>query len=171
MGLKENTLVMIFVGGDVYGKGFFRILHALKKSAIKNYVLYAIGFTPDRKILSLSQGLNTKFLGKLNENDLILYYQISDLNLLLSYYDSFSLVILEGMASGSIPIVTPTVGASEIIINGNNGFIVKNETELTELLNNINHLDLNNIRKNAINTARKYSWDNIAKHLMSIIEK
>jgi glycosyltransferase involved in cell wall biosynthesis len=79
--------------------------------------------------------------------------------------------MLEGMASGSIPIVTPTVGASEIIINGNNGFIVKNETELTELLNNINRLDLNNIRKNAINTARKYSWSNIAKQLINIIEK
>jgi glycosyltransferase involved in cell wall biosynthesis len=171
MGLKENTLVMIFVGGDVYGKGFFRILHALKKSTIKNYVLYAIGFTPDREILSFSQGLNIKFLGKISENDLILYYQISDLNLLLSYFDPFPLVMLEGMASGSIPIVTPTVGASEIIVNGNNGFIVKNETELTELLNNINRLDLNNIRKNAIITARKCSWDNIAKHLISIVEK
>ena len=171
MRLKENTLVMIFVGEDVHRKGLIRILHALKKSAINNYVLYAIGFIPDRKILSLSQGLNVKFLGKISENDLILYYQISNLNLLLSYFDPFSLVMLEGMASGSIPIVTPTVGASEIIINGNNGFIVKNETELTELLNNINHIDLNNIRKNVIATARKYSWDNIAKHLMSIVEK
>jgi len=171
MGLKENTLVMIFVGGDIYRKGLVRILHALKKSTINNYVLYAIGFIPDCKILSLSQGLNVKFLRKINENDLILYYQISDLNLLLSYFDPFPLVMLEGMASGSIPIVTPTVGASEIIVNGNNGFIVRNELELTELLNNINRLNLNNIRKNAIITARKYSWDNIAKHLTSIVEK
>ncbi len=171
MGLKDNPLVMVFVGGDAYGKGFFRILYALKKSTIKNYILYAIGFTPDHKILSFSQGLNIKFLGKLNEDDLILYYQISDLNLLPSYYDSFPLVVLEGMASGSIPIVTPTVGASEIIVNESNGFIVKNETELTELLNNINHIDLNNIRKNAINTARKYSWNNIAKQLINIVEK
>jgi glycosyltransferase involved in cell wall biosynthesis len=171
MGLKENTLVMIFVGGDIYRKGLVRILHALKKSTINNYVLYAIGFIPDRKILSLSQGLNVKFLRKISENDLILYYQISDLNLLLSYFDPFSLVMLEGMASGSIPIVTPTVGASEIIVNGDNGFIVRNELELTELLNNINSLNLNNIRKNAIITVRKYSWDNIAKHLTGIVEK
>jgi len=127
MGLKENALIMIFVGGDIHRKGLIRILHALKKSTINNYVLYAIGFIPDHKILSLSQGLNVKFLRKIGENDLISYYQISDLNLLLSYFDPFSLVMLEGMASGSIPIVTPTVGASEIIINGYNGFIVKNE--------------------------------------------
>jgi len=171
MGLKENTLVMIFVGGDIYRKGLVRILHALKKSAIYNYVLYAIGFIPDHKILSLSQGLNVKYLGKISENELIKYHQISDLNLLLSYFDPFSLVMLEGMASGSIPIVTPTVGASEIIVNGDDGFIVKSEVELVKLLNNINSLDLNNIRKNAIATARKYSWDNIAKHLMSIVER
>jgi UDP-glucose:(heptosyl)LPS alpha-1,3-glucosyltransferase len=171
MGLKENTLVMIFVGGDIYRKGLVRILHALKKSAINNYVLYAIGFIPDHKILSLSQGLNVKFLGKISEKELIKYYQISDLNLLLSYFDPFPLVMLEGMASGSIPIVTPTVGVSEIIVNGDNGFIVKNEVELVKLLNNINSLDLNNIRKNAIATARKYSWDNIAKYLMSIVDR
>jgi glycosyltransferase involved in cell wall biosynthesis len=75
------------------------------------------------------------------------------------------------MASGSIPIVTPTVGASEIIMNEYDGFIVRNETELAELLNSINYIDLNNIRKNAINTARKYSWDNIAKQLINITEK
>jgi len=122
---------MIFVGGDIHRKGLIKILHALKKSTINNYVLYAMGFTPDHKIHSLSQGLNVKFLRKIGENDLISYYHISDLNLLLSYFDPFSLVMLEGMARGSIPIVTPTVGASEIIINGYKGFIVKNEMELT----------------------------------------
>jgi len=125
LGLQHDIKVLLFVGADPYKKGFHRIFYALRKvKKIRRfeYILYAIGFNPDNNILSLAAGLNVKFLGKVPEEDLIQYYQISDLLPLPSYYDSFSLVVLEAMACGAIPIVTPTVGTSDIIMNKINGF-------------------------------------------------
>jgi UDP-glucose:(heptosyl)LPS alpha-1,3-glucosyltransferase len=172
LGISENTKVMIFVGGDPYRKGFQRILYALKKNekmkniSNKNYILYAIGFNPHNEILNLSLDLNIKYLGKISEEDLIKYYQISDLLLLPSYYDPFPLVVLEAMACGAVPIVTPFTGASEIIDQGKNGFIVNDEKDLTEKILMLIKSDLEDLRKEAIITANKYSWLNIAKFLI-----
>jgi UDP-glucose:(heptosyl)LPS alpha-1,3-glucosyltransferase len=173
LGIANNVKLLIFVGADPYRKGFHRILHALKKLGAyqNNYILYAIGFNPNNNILSLATDINVKFLGKISEEDLIRYYQVSDLLLLPSYYDPFPLVVLEAMACGVIPIVTPMVGASEIIIHGENGFIAINEEDLMNTLLEISSYDLEKLRKNAIATAHKYTWLNIAKLLLNRIEK
>jgi glycosyltransferase involved in cell wall biosynthesis len=108
-------------------------------------------------------------LGKIPEKDLIKYYQISDLLLLPSYYDPFSLVVLEAMSCGAVPIVTSSVGASEIIDQGRNGFIVNDGKDLAEKISMLMKSDLENLRKEAIITANKYSWLNIAKFLIKIL--
>jgi UDP-glucose:(heptosyl)LPS alpha-1,3-glucosyltransferase len=88
---------------------------------------------------------------------------------LLSSYDPFSLVTLEAMASGAIPILSPTVGASEIIKHGENGYVIVNESEFTELLETIDKIDLESIRRKSRETALQYSWTNIASKLINEI--
>jgi glycosyltransferase involved in cell wall biosynthesis len=173
LGISENTKVMIFVGGDPYTKGFQRILYALKKLESlgkRDYILYAIGFDPDNHILNQASNLNIKFLGRISEKEVIKYYQISDILLLPSYFDTFSLAMLEAMACGVIPIVTPTVGGSEMITDETNGFIIKDPEELIKTLKSLNYyIDLDKLRRNAIATARKYSWINIVRSLLNLI--
>jgi UDP-glucose:(heptosyl)LPS alpha-1,3-glucosyltransferase len=168
LNIPEDAKVMIFVGGDPLQKGFGRILHALKKleeASGRNYVLLAIGFKPSPDIVNLSSGLNVRFMGIVPEAKLINFYQTSDLLLLPSYFDTFSLVVLEAMACGAVPMVTPVVGASEIIIHGKNGFIVTDESDLAKTLLELNEFDLEKLQKEAIATARDHSWTNIAKGL------
>jgi glycosyltransferase involved in cell wall biosynthesis len=86
-----------------------------------------------------------------------------------SYYDSFPLASLEAMACGAIPIVTPTVGTADIIVNEVNGFIIRDEVELAKILKSMDEHQLMKLRMNAIATARMYSWDNIAKKLVDLI--
>jgi glycosyltransferase involved in cell wall biosynthesis len=169
LGIPEDTKVFIFVGADPLKKGFQRILYALKrleKGNLKNYVLYAIGFKPNPTIVDLSSNLKIKFLGRLSEENLVKYYQLSDVLLLPSYFDSFSLVVLEAMACGAIPVVTPMVGASEIIVHGENGFIIHNGYELSKVLNDVLSLDIEELREKAVMTARRFSWINIAKNYL-----
>jgi glycosyltransferase involved in cell wall biosynthesis len=171
-GINENAKVLVFIGGDPYRKGFQRILYLLKKlnaTNIENYMLYAIGFNPDNNILALATGTNVKFLGKIPERDLIKYYQISDFLLLPSYYDPFPLVTLEAMACGTVPIVTSTVGSSEIIVHGENGFIINSEDDLIKVMFVAMKSDLEKLREKAIITAHKYSWLEIAKSLLKLI--
>jgi glycosyltransferase involved in cell wall biosynthesis len=172
LGISENTKVVIFVGGDPYTKGFQRILYSLKKLESfrkKDYILYAIGFDPDNHILNQASNLNIKFIGRISEKEVIKYYQISDILLLPSYFDTFSLAMLEAMACGVIPIITPTVGGSEIITSETNGFVIKDSKELAETLKNLEHIDLDKLRRNTIDTAKKYSWINIARSLLNLI--
>ncbi|MGC9107254.1 MAG: glycosyltransferase family 4 protein [Infirmifilum sp.] len=166
LGIDEDTIVFTFVGADPYRKGFDKLLKALKNVKIRNYIVLAVGFIPDTNILNMSMGLNTRFLGKIEEDHLVKIYNITDFMVLLSRYDPFSLVTLEAMASGAIPIVSPMVGASEIIEHGVNGFVIVNEDELVELLETINRASLKDLRRRARETALKYSWTNIASNLI-----
>jgi UDP-glucose:(heptosyl)LPS alpha-1,3-glucosyltransferase len=173
-GLREE-LILAFVGADPYLKGFDTLLRALKKiKSSGKYVLLAIGFKPSKEILYLSEGLNVKYLGKMSEEKLIKIYQITDFLVLLSRYDSFPLVVLEAMACGSIPILSKNVGASEILIQGLNGFVVRGVAELVQVLSNIVNSDgklaLEKMRENAIKTAKLFSWDNIAQRLVEIVK-
>ncbi len=57
-----------------------------------------------------------------------------------SRYEGFSLSLIEGMSQGLIPVTYPVGVAPEIIKNGHNGFIVKNQSEairrIRQILNN-----------------------------------
>ena len=174
LNMPEDARVIIFVGNNPIRKGFQRILHALKRleeAEKKNYTLLAIGFKPNSNMMKLSSDLRIRFLGNVSEEKLIMYYQASDFLLLPSYFDPFPLVVLEAMVCGVIPIVTPTVGSSEIIINEENGFIVKDQFELLEILKRIGSFNLDDLRENVITTAKKYSWNNIARSLISRIDR
>jgi len=172
LNIPEDVKVLMFVGGDPFRKGFQRIIYALRKLEErfrgKNYILFAIGFEPSLDIRKASSGLRIRFLGKVHEEELIKYYQASDFLVLPSYFDPFSLVVLEAMACGTIPIVTSTVGASEIIAHGENGFIVHNDLELFEVLSNVDDVNIRRLREKAVSTARTYSWIDIAKKLLKL---
>lgn len=52
-----------------------------------------------------------------------------------SRYEGFSLSLIEGMSQGLVPVSYPVGVASEIIRNGENGFIVSSEEEAQERIN------------------------------------
>jgi glycosyltransferase involved in cell wall biosynthesis len=169
--LPHDTKVLLFVGANPYIKGFHRILRALKllePIERKSYVLLAAGFNPNAEIQALASDLNVRFLGRKQEEELITCYQIADMFILFSYYDSFPLASLEAMACGAVPIVTPFVGTTDIIVNGVNGFIIRDEMELANVLKSIDEDRLMRLRINAIATAKMHSWSHIAKKLIDL---
>lgn len=54
-----------------------------------------------------------------------------------SRYEGFSLSLIEGMSQGLIPVTYPVGVAPEIIKNGRNGFIVKNQKEAVQRVRQI----------------------------------
>ena len=73
-----------------------------------------------------------------------------------------------------LPVVATNVrGNNEVVLNGENGYLV-NDTK--ELLDRLNYLILNkNLRqkmgKNAINNSKKYSLINVLNEMIKIYEK
>lgn len=92
---------------------------------------------------------------------------------LSSRYEGFSLSLVEGMSQGLVPISFPVGVASEIIQDGQNGYIVNSEKEAEErarelLKDNVKRIAMANKAKE---TAGKFRSTNIAKDLISLYQK
>ncbi len=111
---------------------------------------------------------NVQFLGFLEEEKLLKYYNLCDVFVLPSIssaQEGFGLVALEAMACKKPVIVTDIVGAAQDIKRENAGIVVKSKS-IDELTNALEVVLLNpekskQMGENAFNLARKsYSWEN-----------
>lgn len=90
-----------------------------------------------------------------------------------SRYEGFSLSLIEAMSRGMIPLTYPVGVAPEIIINGQNGFLVKNQKEVityTKLL-----LENKTLRKKmslqAYETAQQFTADKMIEQFINLYRK
>lgn len=93
--------------------------------------------------------------------------------LLTSRYEGFSLSLIEAMSQGLIPVAFPVGVAPEIIINGQNGFLINSIEEaslkIQELLGN-ESLRFN-MSQAAYLTSLQFKADLMAKKLVSLYEQ
>lgn len=178
----DDKLILLFVGSDPFIKGLFILLNKMNeiKQSLKGILLLVAGIKPDNELLMYIHKLkirqNIEFLGFLGSEELKLYYQLSDVFILPSLYDSFSLASLEAMACGSVPVVSKYAGVSEIIRDGINGFIVDPLqigwfARIIDEFKNMGTARLESIRSQARITAVQHSWINVAKNFMSLIRE
>lgn len=66
------------------------------------------------------------FLGHVSEEELIRYYTQAQLSVLPSLQEGLGIVVLESMACGTPVVSTKCGGPEEIIIHGENGYLVEN---------------------------------------------
>ena len=82
-------------------------------------------------------------------------------------YMPFSILALESMALGLVPIVSDKSGLASFINNGKNGFVYnsKNPVEICDILNDIliEKFDLEQISANAKNIFKQLNWENVAR--------
>lgn len=74
--------------------------------------------------------------------------------------------LLEGLSAGKLCIATKESGADEVIEQSCNGFLIDQKSpkaisEALHLAANLDEASIDKIRRNAIRTARKYSWEEI----------
>jgi glycosyltransferase involved in cell wall biosynthesis len=88
-------------------------------------------------------------------------------------YEGFSLSLIEGMSQGLIPITYPVGVAQEIIINGKNGFIVKNQKEAIEKAKKImsNKAKSRKMSLSALATAQQFRSDLMANKLFDFYRR
>jgi len=154
-------------------KGFYE---ALKEN--KKIYLHIIGEGQERNNLEkLAEKLNIsnfiKFHGALYKKNLLKIYQSSDVFLITSEYESFSIATTEAMACG-LPVIGTNVGFLSNLINpGETGFLVElnNIKELKEkILFFTNNMD--KIRefgsKSRKFVVKNFSWEESAKNIENI---
>lgn len=128
-GVKEHEKIIIHISNFRKVKRVEDVLTSFKKISEKiDAKLFLVGDGPEYPEMhqlakEMKIALKVKFLGKqANVAELL---NISDLKLLLSEKESFGLVLLEAMACGVPCIGTNIGGIPEVILSGENGFLVE----------------------------------------------
>lgn len=126
---------------DVIIKAFDRYL---KNSDDRLSTLTLPGNGPlleDMRSLAKSLGIDKQvfFPGFLSKDEILRLYQDSNIAIVASNSETFGQSIVEPFVLGRCVISTPVGIASEIIKDGENGFLFKNEEDLIKILESINN--------------------------------
>ena len=159
---------------------FLKALGILKKQGydFKAKIIYPkhnknLGVKLLLKFLNIEK--NVEFLGY--QENLRRFYSSIDCLTAPSIEDTFNLAVLEAMANRKPCIVSTNAGASEIIKDGQNGFIfeIKNAPEKNladKMMFFINNQDKNKgICDNALKTAKFYTWQRTFEQFAGELDK
>ncbi len=137
LGLDTGEKIVLYVGRFDPLKGISRVVEAiglLRQHPVRFIIAGGDGqANPEvRKLQALSGRLSldgaVRFVGRVDQQVLPLYYSAADVLAVPSLYESFGIVALEALACGTPVIATPVGAMDSIIRNGRNGLIVKGET-------------------------------------------
>jgi UDP-glucose:(heptosyl)LPS alpha-1,3-glucosyltransferase len=134
--------VILFVSNNFRMKGLGFLIKALaeiKKKQSPPFKLLVLGRDRQSSYISLARetGISAEviFAGSTNEPEK--YYGASDLLVHPTFYDACSLTVLEALASGLPVITTRSNGASGIITQGQEGFVISDPREDQTLVEKI----------------------------------
>ena len=106
------------------------------------------------------------YLGALNDDQKNNYLgQAKALLFPIEWDEPFGMVMVEAMACGTPVIAFNRGSVPEVVANGVTGFIVNNETEMTDKVSLIKKLDRRTCRATA---EKSFSLNNVAQHYLSL---
>lgn len=175
-----DSKTVIFVGRLHERKGIDKLLESFSKVLAEQpeVVLKIVGSGEDEaRLKSLARKLklgnkNVKFLGFVPEKALPELYSNSSIFVLPSHYEGFGIVLIEAMSAGLPLVSVRTGGATEVIEEGKNGYIVDHENMHKALLKLLNDEQLRvRMGRNSRNKVEKeYDWKKIANHVIKIYD-
>jgi len=185
LGLSTHSKILLFVGRIEPFKGIDIILRAIARLEDKKDLrLLIVGGDSDcdgelARLLSLASELGIKeratFWGAVEHDKIPLFYNAADVCVIASYHESFSLVAVEALASGT-PVVAPRVGGlATIIKDGETGYLIDDRsieafTRHLERLLGDDEL-IRRMEDAARPSVIRYNWSIVARQVLSVYEE
>ena len=169
-GIGPDEPLILFVSMNFAIKGLDHLLRGLGSlrtgSPEKRFRLLVIGRGDEKAYGRLARELGlgdaVVFAGAVAREKLPEFYLAGDLYAMLSRFDTFGMVVLEAMAAGLPVLISGSVGARDIVREGENGFVVENPEDADAVADRIRtmlNVDiLAEMDKAARKTARENSW-------------
>ncbi|QJR21543.1 hypothetical protein BREVNS_0793 [Brevinematales bacterium NS] len=179
-GFGSKEKVLLFPAHEWRRKGIDILLEVLSQLS-DDYKLLIVGNPSHReeafyrkRVLSLELQSRLVFGGLCHTMQEA--YAAADVMIFPSTFDAFALVVLEAMSSGLPVITVPTVGASELIRHGGNGFVVKEWNDIRGIKGILELLfsDENFYEKicyEARSTALEWDWKKVVEETENILEE
>lgn len=178
---KDNVFRIIQCGAIHQGKGVQYLIKAFYELNLPNSELWFIGGglanTNLKPIIKKYQRDNIKFLGSFPQNKLVDLYAQGTVFVLPSISDGFGMVVPQAMACGLPVIVSENVGASDLVDNSENGFVIpiRDVESLKEKITYFfeNSGEVENMGRYARNKIEKdeYTWSGYGKRLKKYLDE
>ncbi len=140
LGLPAEALVGVFVGTGWQRKGLHTFIEALGAAEAAHGIV--VGKGPRRAAEAFARrcgaGERVRFVGEARPEP---YYGAADFVALPSYFDTFGLVILEGLACGLPVLTTAHAGGHEVLTPGRDGFVIEDSSDSATLAEQIGRLE------------------------------
>jgi D-inositol-3-phosphate glycosyltransferase len=178
LGFAQDESIVLFVGRFAPLKGIERLMEAMchlqHHQRLRLIIVGGDGSdTPEFQGLQkltrnfgIQEGVT--FVGRIEQDNLPAYYNAADVLVVPSYYESFGLVGLEALASGT-PVVATKVGAMESILKeGTTGHVVSNGSPrllakgIEKFISGSNGLSAHELRASVL----QFSWANVASAMI-----
>lgn len=180
--MNDSSLVVLYVGRFAPVKGLDLLLEAVAELAPRYPILelWVVGgdgpgaectqaLTDQAERLGVASHL--RLAGRVDHDDLPLFYNAADILALPSFYESFGLVTLESLACGTPVAATQTGGARSIISEGLNGTLV-HQPDAPSLVQGLELLMIQ-VQQQAFSKERirasvsRYGWNRIAASILN----
>ena len=175
-----NMTVLLYVGRLEPLKGIDVLLKAasiMEHSA--NLKVLIIGGDDDQdqelcRLKTLDEELNVSdkviFLGRIEQNELPVYYNAADICVVPSFYESFGLVALEAMACGTPVVASRVGGLASIVKNNITGLLIswRFPETFADAIDSIlaNETNRKYMSDQSRTLALSLSWDSVAQKLI-----
>ena len=169
---KDKT-ILLGVGGFTSGKNWESIFNQIDEIENSLFILIGSGELEDKykNFIESSKLMNKiKVVSRKEGIELKKYFKVSDIFIFPTLSDRFGYVVLEALASGLPVICSKNSGASSLIVNGKNGFIVNPKAKYIEEIELIIK-DINIFQKEAFLTMEHFTLENKADEWLSIFKE
>lgn len=174
LGVAPDEFVLLFVGQHIWEKNPRFIIDALSEIPDARFRMFFVGngyAAHAMKQLVSDRGLDNKvtFAGTVSEREKITdYYAAADLFLFPSLYDNAPLVVREAAALNTPAVMMRGATASTIINDGENGFLVSNDTtEFSQLILSLIN-DPERVHKVGVQASKTIvrSWEDVVAEVL-----
>jgi glycosyltransferase involved in cell wall biosynthesis len=182
---EPSPLRILFLGNVICRKGLHTLLEAVNvgQNGILSYIVDVVGslsaepeYARDMQKKGEVSGLKSHvhFHGSLDNKDLVAKLRSAHVLVVPSSYEGFGIVYLEGMAFGLPAIATTAGGASEIISDGETGYLIPPDDAAT-LAERLSTLagDRELLARISVNALRRYRqqpmWESTAEHIREFL--
>ncbi len=181
--IESTDKIILFVSMNFNIKGLDFLIRALSRLKIRHpserFKLLVVGKGNEKKYGSMAEDLGIKdhviFTGIMPRERLERIYVASDIFSMLSRFDTFGMAALEAMAASLPVIISASVGARDLVREGENGFVVEDAAQPETVAERIKIMLQNDMRDRmgheARITAGKYSWDMAVAETQAVYEE
>ena len=175
LGIPDESRMLLFVGSGFKRKGLTGVIESLPMVG-ENTHLIVVGKDRIAPYRSLARKAGKEqyvhFTGPLSSVED--YYSAADLFVFPTIYEPFSNVCLEAIASG-LPLVTSRInGASEVVREGKNGYVIENPVDPFEIAGKIEKglgLDTEVVKKVNGEILQGFTWKTHIEKVCTIYEE